>query len=73
MRKRDFETTLDYMCQQLEQLTIIDRLPEDLEQLESLVNRAMDVRTAFMVYLATHMGHDTTPLGNIGWRHLQLV
>ena len=65
-RKSEFETTLDYMCQQLEQLAIIDSLPEDLGQLECIVNRAMDVRSAFMIYLATHISHETTPLGNLG-------
>jgi hypothetical protein len=31
------------MCQQLEQLAILDILPDDLEQREFVINRALDV------------------------------
>ena len=62
-RKAEYERTLDYMCQQLEQLEILDNLPSDLEQREAVVNRAMDIRSAFMLYLATHIYHESFPLG----------
>jgi len=67
-RKQDFERTLDCMCQQLGQLRIVDRLPKDLDELEFIVNRAMDVRSAFMVYLGTHIRHQGTSAGTIGSR-----
>ena len=54
------------MYQQLEQLEIIDILPDDLEQRESVINRAMDVRSASMLYLAVNIRYQTTPLGDLG-------
>jgi hypothetical protein len=54
------------MCQQLEQLDILDSLPDDFAQRESLVNRAMDIRSAFMLYLAAHIQHAVSPFGRIG-------
>lgn len=56
------------MYQQLGQLKIIDRLPRDLDELECIVNRAMDCRSAFMVYMAMHLTHEATPVGTIGFR-----
>lgn len=61
--------TLDFMCQQLEQLEIIDTLPTDIGKLESIVNRGLDIRSACMVYLGIHIRHDTTPFGNLGEFH----
>ncbi len=57
------------MCQQLEQLEIIDTLPADVGQHESVVNRGLDIRSACMVYLGIHIRHDATPLGNVGEFH----
>jgi len=54
------------MYQQLEQLEILDMLPEDLEQHESVVNCAIDVRSASMIYLAVNIRHQATPGGDIG-------
>ena len=51
------------MCQQLEQLAILDILPDDLEQREFVINRALDVRSAAMLFLATNIRHDSTFLG----------
>ena len=51
------------MCQQLEQLAILDDLPDDLEQREFVINRALDVRSASMLYLAINIRHDSTSLG----------
>jgi hypothetical protein len=47
-------TTLDFMSQQLEILSV---LPDDLEQRQSVINRALDVRSASMVYLAVSIRH----------------
>jgi len=57
---------LNFMYQQLEQLEILDILPEELEQRESVVNCAIDVRSASMIYLAVNIGHQATPGGDIG-------
>lgn len=45
---------------------MVKLLPEDLEQREFVINRAMDVRSASMVYLAVSIRHDETPLGTTG-------
>jgi hypothetical protein len=54
------------MAQQLEHLKVVQYLPEDVEQRESVINRAMDVRSACMVYLTINICHDATPGGTIG-------
>lgn len=51
------------MCQQLEQLAILDILPDDLEQRDFVINRALDVRSATMLFLAMNIRHDSTFLG----------
>ena len=61
---------LDYMCQQLEQLDIVQSLPDDLVQATLVINRAMDVRSTFMHYLALHIRHDASPLGTVGTTYL---
>jgi hypothetical protein len=71
-RKEEFERTLNFMYQTLEQLEILDILPETLEQRESVVNRAIDVRSAAMMYLAVNIHHQTTPLGDMGKTFLHL-
>jgi hypothetical protein len=65
-RKKELDKLLDFMCQQLEQLEVIESIPKDLQQLESLVNRALDVRSACMTYLALSIRHDATILGTTG-------
>ena len=57
---------LNFMYQQLEQLEILDILPEDIGQRESVVNCAIDVRSASMIYLAVNIRHQATPLGDVG-------
>jgi hypothetical protein len=54
------------MSQQLEQLKIIDILPTDINERESVVNRGLDIRSACMIYLGIHIRHDATPFGNVG-------
>lgn len=65
-RKEEIGRTLDYLSQQLEQLEILNNLPDDLDQRKSIVNKAMDVRSPSLLYLAVHIRHDTTSLGIIG-------
>ena len=58
--------TLDYLCLQLGELDVATIVPDDLERYDIVINRAIDVRTACMQYLASHIRHDATPLGTIG-------
>jgi len=41
-------------------------LPDELDQREFVVNRALDVRSASMMYLAVSIRHNATPLGTPG-------
>lgn len=41
-------------------------LPEDIERCDVIINRAIDIRTACMRYLTSHVRHDATPLGTLG-------
>lgn len=54
---------LDYICQLLEQMAVLEVLPNDLEQREFVINRALDVRSAAMLYLATHIRDEATAFG----------
>jgi hypothetical protein len=65
-RKEELDKLLDFMCQQLEQLKVIDSIPKDIRQLDSLINRALDVRSACMRYLAINIRHDATIFGTPG-------
>jgi hypothetical protein len=65
-RKEEITKMLDYICQQVEQLAVAENLPNDLEQREAVINRALDVRSASMQYLAVHIRHDSTPLAILG-------
>jgi hypothetical protein len=64
--KAEITQTLDYLCQQLGELDVTTLLPDDVEQRDILINRAIDVRTACMRYLTSHILHDATPGGIIG-------
>ena len=66
-RTDELERTLDYMCQQLEQLDIVRILPGDLDEYRSVINRAVDIRSACMVYIACHIQHDQTSFGLLGY------
>jgi len=57
---------LDYLCQQIGQLGVANDLPEGLDRRDVVINRAMDVRSAAMLYLASHINHDATPFGTLG-------
>jgi hypothetical protein len=58
--------TLDYLYQQLGGLDIATILPDDIERRDIVINRAIDVCTACMQYLAPHIRYDATPLRTIG-------
>ena len=54
------------MSQVMNDLQIVENIPENLEQRESVINRAIDITSACMVYLAEHLCHDMVPLGDLG-------
>ena len=58
--------SMDYLCHQLGQLDIANDLPENFDQREVVINRAMDVRSACMLYLASQIHHDATSFGTMG-------
>jgi hypothetical protein len=45
---------------------MVNVLPDDLEHREFVVDRALDVRSASMMYLAVMIRYDATPLGTPG-------
>ena len=57
---------LDYISRQLGQLQIVRRLPDVDVQSEQLVNRAIDVISAALKYLAVQIRHSANPLGVLG-------
>jgi len=65
-RKEELKRTLEYLSQQFAHLEMVKVLPNDLEQREFVANRALDVRSASMTYLAFMICHDATPLGTPG-------
>jgi len=62
-RQKELISTLDYICHQWEQLAILNSLPKDLEQRDFVINRALDVRSASMRYLAINIRHHSTSFG----------
>jgi len=64
------------MSQTVEHLRISQKLPDDIEEREAVINRAMDVRSGCLLYLAAHLPRDIVPLGDIGkatsWRLLTI-
>ena len=52
----------------MEQLAVLDVLPDDLEQRDFVTHRALDVRSASMVYLAVSIRHRSTRGGIPGGR-----
>ena len=57
---------MEYLSQQFAHLEMMNVLPDDLEQRDLVVNRALDVRSAAMMYLAVRIRHDATTLGTPG-------
>src|SRR5271154_3566571 len=64
-REEEVGEMLDFMVQQLDRLSIMESMPEDVDS-AMVVNRALDVRSACMVYLALNIRHKATPLGTVG-------
>jgi hypothetical protein len=56
--------SLDSLCAIIGDLDI--NLPEDFDYRHAVINRAMDVRSAAMLFLSSHIKHDRTPFGTAG-------
>jgi len=57
---------LDYICSQLANLDVVEEVPENLPHRDRLVNRAVDVRSASMLYIAIQLKHDQNSFGLAG-------
>jgi hypothetical protein len=59
---------MDYICQQFGYLKIVKSVPLDIRQDDRirLANRAKDVRSACIFYLAAQLKHDEAWLGMVG-------
>lgn len=64
-RKDNVQRTLEYICQQLGRLNIVKIISNDFGR-SDVTNRAMDIRSASMWYLAAQIRHDATRLGTLG-------
>jgi hypothetical protein len=56
--KEDIEKTLDYIYRQLGQLRIINDLPNCGVPAQELRNRALDVKSGVMLYIAVHLAYE---------------
>ena len=57
---------MEYICEHLQQLEIIEDLPEADVPPEPLTNRATDVLSATLSYLAVHILHQPGRFGVVG-------
>jgi hypothetical protein len=60
---------LETISQLMEQLAVLDVLPDDLDQSDFVCNRALDVRSASLVYLAVCIRHHSIRGGIPGIRY----
>ena len=65
-RKKTVQNKVEYICRQLTQLKIVEDLPDADVPTETLVNRATDVLSASIIYLAVHIQHEPGQFGVIG-------
>ena len=56
----------EYISRQLRLLFIVNQLPETKVQSDQVVNRAMDVLSAALAYIAVHVKHESNLLGILG-------
>lgn len=65
-REEEVLKILDVICQQLGDLGVAKVIPKEIKPRRAIINRAIDVRSASMFYLASHIHHDATWLGIAG-------
>lgn len=64
-REREMRSQLEDMCRLYAGLETLDTWPDEL-QYEPLLNRALDIRSSFMQYLAVQIKHANTLFGKPG-------
>lgn len=64
LRKAEVEKTLNFIHRQLGNLNVIHNLPESQELPVELENRAIDVKSAALTYIAVHLHHESSRMGN---------
>lgn len=65
-RKEEVELKLDYICRQFEQIEIIKRLSDVDIKRDYIEDRAMDILSALLKYLAVHIRRQSSRFGIIG-------
>jgi hypothetical protein len=63
-RKAEVEKTLNFIHRQLSNLNVIHNLPESQKLPIELENRAIDVKSAALTYIAVHLRHESSQIGN---------
>jgi hypothetical protein len=65
-RKEDISKSLEDIRNLVGQLDVVESIPARIERRESIINRALDVRSACMVHLAVLLNHEANRLGLVG-------
>ena len=65
-RKAEIMKRLDYISRRLGQLDIIRNLPDTEVLSEELINSALDVQSASMIYLTVHVRYSSSHFGIAG-------
>lgn len=65
-RKAEIEKKLDYISRRLEQLKVIAQLPDATVPTDDLIDRATDVRSASLKYIAAQIRHESQYFGLAG-------
>ena len=65
-RQEMVEKTMDYICRQLGRLEVIEGLPDAKIESETLINRATDVLSGALTYLAVHISREPGVFGVLG-------
>ena len=65
-RQELIQKDVEYICRQLEQLNVIEHLPDTDDPPTQLRNRATDVLSASLHYLAVHIRRESGRFGVVG-------
>jgi hypothetical protein len=68
-RRTVVQKTVEYICQQVGQLKIVENLPEANIRPDQLINRATDVLSASLNYLAVYIRREPGLFGVLGIFH----
>jgi hypothetical protein len=65
-KKNQIDSVLDYIHRQLSQLKVVNDLPDSCVPPTALINRAVDVKSCALEYVAVHIRHESGLLGTLG-------